>query len=428
MKRLKLILVLVIWIILGFLLYDIGENYFVNINKLEWWQNVNMGIKWTLKQTLTDVVDSISGIYSDDEYISTEKYRVFEKVDNILKKEYWDPSMLSGSKMLENAIKWYVNAVGDPFTVYLSPSDNKTFNKELKGSNEFEWIWAYVTKKDNGVMIERLIKWGPAYNSELKPLDIILKADDVSLVDLPLWEAVSYIKGPAGTNVTLTVLRWEKIFEVKVVREKVEIKSVTGDIYTLTWDINIWYISISIFWEDTENSLEWVIQDFKKNNLKWIIIDLRWNGGWFLPVAVDVASHWVPKEKIISIARYRTRANEKLLSKGFGDFEDLPVVILVDWLTASASEIISAAIKYRDNALLVWTKTFGKWSIQTMEEFDDGSSLKYTIWRWDTPIWDNINKVGIEPDVKIEFDADKYKEGFDNQLDMAKKTILDIVK
>lgn len=427
MSRLKLILVFFMWIILGFLIYNMGENYFVNSNRVEWWQNVEVGIKWTIKETLTDVVNSISGIYSDDEYISTEKYRIFEKVDNILKQDYLEPENLSGTKMLENAIKWYVNAIGDPFTVYLSTIDNKSFSDELKWSNEFEWIWAYVTQKDNGVMLERLIKWGPAFNSELKPLDIIIKADDISLVDLPLWEAVSHIRWPAGTTVVLTVLREEKIFEVEVVREKVEIKSVIWDTYTLTGGINIGYISIGIFGEDTEAALQEVIRDLKKDTVEWVIIDLRWNGWWFLPVAVNVASHWVPKNKTISIARYRTKPNEELVSKWFKDFEDMPVVILVDWLTASASEILSAAIKYRNNAILVWTKTFGKWSIQTLEEFDDGSSLKYTIGKWDTPWWENIDKEGIEADIEVEFDAEQYKEGFDNQLDVAKKTVLDMI-
>ena len=424
LERLKLYLSFILWAIIWAIIFEFSKSY---VKVVQNPQHINMDIKTTLNKVLKDVKNSIKSV---QDWVSTPlKYQKFEKIKQILERQYIDPKELSGDKMMENALKWFVDAIWDPFTVYLSPEDNKSFEEELKWSNDFEWIWAIVTKKENWVMIEQLIKDGPAFRAWLQPLDVIIKANDVELRDLPLWEAVSHIKWPAWTKVKLLIIRDWQLIEKTVVREKIEIHSVLGNVIQLTWNINVWYINISIFGDDTVTSLKNVISDLKKQDIKWIILDIRWNWWGYLPVAVDVASFWIPHWKVIVKTKYRDVYNNKeLLSKWYWQLEWLPTVILVDGLTASASEIISAAIRYRTGAKLVWTRTFGKWTIQTMKEFDDGSSLKYTIWKWYTPNDKNIHKKWLLPDIEVKFDKDKYKNWYDNQLEKWKQVLLEMVK
>jgi carboxyl-terminal processing protease len=215
--------------------------------------------------------------------------------------------------------------------------------------------------------------------------------------------------------------------EKEVLRDKVLVPSVTSEIFT--WKNKIWYINISIIWEETEKLLKQNINDFKNQNIKWIILDLRWNWWWLLPIAVEISSHFVPKDKVIVTAKYKIFNDEIYSSKWYSDLQNIPIVILVDWMTASAWEIIALALQEQIWAKLVWTQTFGKWSIQTMEEFTDTTSLKYTIWKRYSPSNKNIDKIWITPDYIIEFDKDKYiKDKIDNQLEKTKEVINQLIK
>ena len=171
--------------------------------------------------------------------------------------------------------------------------------------------------------------------------------------------------------------------------------------------------------------IEIEIKSLINQNVDWIILDLRWNGWWFLPIAVEISSHFIPAWETIVTAKYRIFWDEIYKSKWYSDLQSLEVVVLVDGMTASAGEIIAMALQELRWATLIGTQTFGKWSIQTLKEFDDGSILKYTIWKRYSPEWKNIDKIWVSPNVVIEFDVDAYKnDNIDNQLEEAKKILI----
>ena len=360
------------------------------------------------------------------------KWEKLDKVLKVLDTYYYSPQKLDIDKMRESAIKWLVSAIWDPFTVYLTKQENAKFSDELKWDEKFEGIWAVVTKVENWIMIEQVFKNYPAYKAGLKPLDIIIKINWQPTKDLSLAEAVSKIRGPAGTKVKLTIFRpsENKVFEVEIVREKINIPSVMGKIIYLTWNVKVGYINVSIIWTETSKYFEQILKDLNLSGAQGYILDLRWNWGGFLNIAVDIASHFIPKGKIIVKTKYRLFKDENYYSFGYWDWQWKPIVVLIDWLTASAAEIISAALKEDVGAKLVGEKTFGKCTIQTLQDFSDGSALKYTIGKWFTPkgfsvcSGDILPGRWLIPDVEVKFNLKDFEKTHkDLQLEKAKEIL-----
>lgn len=360
-----------------------------------------------------------------------QKYSRFEDVLKILKKDYYDqPLLLSWEKqMVDHALAAYVNAIEDPYTVYMDNKQASGFQQDLKWESDFEWIWAYVMKKDYYVMIEEVLKDSPAFKAWLKPLDRIVMIDSWYTEKMSVDEAVSKIRWPKWTKVWLVIERYDRdgkrdILEREVIRDKLVVASVVSKVFEKDW-YKIWYLEIYMVGEETENIFEREIINLTNQNVKWIILDLRWNGWWFLPIAVEIVSHFIPSWKLVVTAKYKNFWDEKYYSKWYSDLQSLPTVVLVDGMTASAWEIIAMALQEDKWIQLVWTQTFGKWSIQTIKDFSDGATLKYTIWKRYSPEWKNIDKIWIIPNVVIEFDVEKYKkDNLDNQLEEAKQILV----
>jgi len=386
----------------------------------------------TLRQSIQNISNPTNGSLEN-----VDKLQKFNEIKKVLDTQYFDPSLISGSKMWDAALQAYVAALWDPFTVYLTAKDNESLHKALKWSSDFQWIWAVVTKVPEWVLIEQVFKDSPAQKAWLRPLDIILQADWVDLADLPLWEAVSKIKWPAGTEVELTVKRDWKVFKVKVKRGKIKITSVNSKIINYKGK-KFGYISISSVGEETYDEFEKQLNDLLKQGVKWLIIDLRWNWGGYLDIGYKIGAEWAKAGQIVVQTKYRNPfMNQVFKALKDGKLHWFPTVVLIDGYTASAWEIITAAIKENnpDAVKLVWTKTFWKWTIQTLKEFQDGSSLKYTIWKWYTPNGENVCKKwvlpgkGIKPDIEVKFDEKLYKEKLiDNQLEKAKEVLDGLIK
>lgn len=388
-----------------------------------------------VKNRIDDLRQSVLNISSKN-IENDDKIQKINKIKETLDKGYIEPSYISWTNMWNKAMQAYVSAIWDPFTVYLTSKDNKSLHEELKWSSNFQGIWAVVTKVPEGIMVEQVIKDWPAFKAWIKPLDIIIKADDADLSKLPLWKWVNKIKWPKWTFVKLTIKRDWKIINIKVKRDKVDLKSVNSEIIDYKW-MKIWYISISTVWEQTYDQLINQSKELLSKGIKWLILDLRWNGGWYLDVWYDIWSTWAKKWDVIVQARYRNvNLNKTRIAKTDGIFYKFPTVILVDTYTASAWEIITAAIKENNpkSTKLIWIKTFWKWTIQTIKEFRDGSSLKYTIWKWYTPNNENLSNgvkpwKWLKPDVEVKFDSNLYKtKHIDNQLETAKEEIIHLIK
>lgn len=362
------------------------------------------------------------------------KYRRFDEVYDILKTSYFDQDKLQTWAMLTNAVKAFVDAIDDPYTVYMDAIQSSGFKQEIKWESDFEWIWAVVQKKDYYVLIEEVLKDSPAYRAGIQPLDRIVMIETWSVKDLTIDQAISKIRWPKWTEVKIIIERVKddgnkEIIEKKVTRDKLILPSVSNKIFTWAGKWNVGYLSISIIGEETEKLLKQNILELKTNDVKWIIMDLRGNWGWLLPISVEILSHFVPKDKLLVTARYKKFNDEIFHSKWYWDFDNVPIVVLVDGMTASAGEIISMALQEQVWAKLIGVKTFGKWSIQTIDNFSDGDAIKYTIWKRYSPSNKNINKIWVLPDIEVKFDADKYsKEKIDNQLDKAKETLYEMMK
>ena len=366
------------------------------------------------------------------------KYAKFSAIDEILEKEYYDDEILNDSKadMIEWALVGYVWAIDDPHTVYLKKEDNAELMNELENKAGFAGIWAVIEKQENYVVISEVLKNSPAARAGLLPLDKIYMVEDKTLEDLTATEVVQLIRWEKWTEVTLFIERdWkndeeeDKRFLVTIERDDVSIPSVTSEIFKKDGK-NLLYLEVSIISEKTTALLLEEVRDAVESTGKidWIILDLRWNSWWYLEEAVKLLGHFFPKNEPLVKSKYKAFNDLDYNSEWRWELWNYPIVILVDQLTASAGEII--ALKFQEEwKTVIWMQTFGKWSIQAVENFKDGSSLKYTVWKWYSPNDVNIDKEWITPDIEVERDYEKYKEDWtDNQLETAKEELLKLIK
>ena len=369
----------------------------------------------------------------------------FWNVYSLIKKHYYEAEWVEKSDLVDWAIKWLVDALWDKHSEFLSVEETESFEKML--SWDFEWIWAVVDKLEIWVQIERLIKWSPAEKYGLLKDDVIIKADDFELKNLSLFDAVWKIKWPAWTKVLLTILRaWEsEALEIEVVRQKIKIPSVEQKIFE---DENIWYIAVNIFGHWTSEEFIKALEKTEDSKTDWLIIDLRNNGWGFLWSAVEILSEFIEGGKPLVVTKHKDRFfNEWYRSSNSWKMFWQKIVVLINGSSASASEITAWALQEYKKAIIVWEKSYGKWSVQTPYTLKDKSLLKLTIANWFTPIEDrNIDKEWIEPDVLIEFEREDYNlkacqeswkcdaemeqkdfEIYDRQLEEAKKVLLEFL-
>lgn len=315
--------------------------------------------------------------------------------------------------LLEGAIKGMTNSLNDPYTVFMNQEE---FDKLLKQSNgSFTGIGVTITSKDNALVIVSTMKDSPAERAGLIPNDIIQKINDVELFGEDLQKAVSMIAEANNSEVKLTIKRAEQSeFDINVVPEKVEINPIESSMV----NSSVGYIHIKTFMnEDTTADFKAAIEALRAQGMKGIILDLRENPGGLLSEAVGIASQFIPKDKIITytIDKYDNR-NESLSIGGIG--EGIPLVILVNNNSASASEVVTGALRDYGMAITVGKTTFGKGIVQQSIKFDDGiGGLKITTSKYYTPNGENIHKKGITPDFEIDTPIGIYDEGYDKNSD-----------
>ncbi len=429
MWKVKNVFVFALWIMFWWLISSLFiYSYYNDILN----QNENVKVETTsMLENIKNKLSNVSTQSWEQDYSSNNDYEKFDQIWDILKEQYYYEEDLDYDDMFESALKAFVESTWDPYNVYLSTDENESFQEWLEGQQDFEWIGAVVGKRQDWVIIEELIQWAPAFEAWLIPMDIIVQINWTWTQDLSLQEAVDKIRWPQWTTVDLRIQRnvdWETEFlDVEVIRDEVNVPSVRWEIKEED-DNNIWYIKISIFWDDTQRALQDLIDWFDSDEMDWVILDLRWNWWWFLPMAVSIASYFIPEWMDVVSTNYRTYPSEDYESEWNGFLEDLPLVVLVDEISASASEIIAAALREQVWAKIVWKKTFGKWSIQTLYDFDDWSSLKYTIWAWYPPSWYSVDREWLKPDYEVDFDIEHYEESnVDLQIEKAKEVLIDII-
>ena len=372
-----------------------------------------------------------------NKYLSTlwEKYYRMEEISYILENEYYDESFLSwkDSEMIENATKAFVDWLWDPYTSYLDEEQFSWLQSELVWEDSIEWIGAVVWKKDYYVQVEEIVKGSPAYKAGLQPLDRIIMIWTWETQDLTVTEAVKRIRWPKGSTVDLFVERvdkkWKKeYFHVEIERDVIDIPSVKSKILEKDW-VKIGYIEVFSFWDQTNKLFTHAISEILLEKVKWVIIDVRWNGWGLLTSAVQLAWHFIPQWELIVKSKYKKFKDTDYLSEWFWELENMPTVILIDGLSASSSEILTLALKEKQWATIVWKQSFWKWSIQTLFDFDDGTSLKFTVWKWFSPNGVSVDDEWIKPDVEESVDLTGYIENWiDSQLEKAKEVLLEKIK
>lgn len=311
--------------------------------------------------------------------------------------ETWYVDPVDPDVLVRGAIKGALAELNDPYTEYFEAEDYSHFLESLSGGG-FGGIGVYIEKIDEYITVVSPIKGTPAYEAGLKPGDRILEADGRVLVGVPTDVAQKLIRGEPGTKVKLKIERplEGRVFEVEVTRAIIQIPSLDYELR----EGNIGYIQLFSFNSDSAEKFKAALDDLKAKGAKGLILDLRGNPGGYLHVVTAIAENFVPKGKPI----YHTvsRNGEKETVTASGNPEAFPLVVLVDEGSASASELLSAAIKENGVGTLVGTKTFGKGSVQQLITFDNGDGLKMTTARYLTPNGNQVDKIGVEPNVVVE--------------------------
>ena len=313
--------------------------------------------------------------------------------------------------MLEGAIKGYVEGLGDPYTEYLTKEEMEEFTEET--SSEYVGIGVYIGNdtSNNTLLIVGVMKSSPAEEAGIQPGDIIEKIDGVSYTGEQISEATKVLKAEEGTTVNVTILREGEEKELTLVRKKISVEHVGSKML----ENNIAYLQIDSFDANTASSFKEQLSSLLSNGATSIIIDLRNNGGGIVDEATDIADLFLDKGETILITKSKKEdKEEETKSENDPIAKDIPVVILVNQATASASEILAGALKDNYGATIIGKNTYGKGVIQTLYTLTDGSGIKITTEEYYTPNHNEINKVGIKPDIEVELEEDS-----DTQLQKA---------
>lgn len=342
------------------------------------------------------------------------KYKELFEVRDALIKNY--DGEVDDNVLLEGAIKGMTDSLKDPYTVYMNKKEYEKFNEQNSG--EYMGIGVYVGVKNDKVTVISPVDGSPAEKAGLKSDDVIIAVNGQK-VGSDVEKTTTLIGGKKKEEVTLTIERnGGKPFDVKVMRDVIKTQSVKGKML----DGNTGYIQLTSFNAGVTEDLKKEIETLKSKGMKGLIIDLRGNPGGYLKEAVGVASQFIPKGELITytVDKYDNKAEE--VSVG-GIAEGMPLVVLVDNGSASASEVVTGALRDYKAATIVGTNTFGKGIVQAPVEFKDGGALKVTISKYYTPNGENIHHKGIKPDYEVEPSKEAmskpYNEKNDNQLKKA---------
>lgn len=367
-------------------------------------------------------IENISTIANKEPQVETSAdFSTFWKVWNTLNEKSIYAKKIKDQDRVWGAISGLASSMGDPYTVFFPPKENKSFNEEILGS--FEGIGAEIGIKDKILTIIAPLKDTPAWNSGVKAGDKILKIDETTTVGMTIDEAIDMIHGKGGTIVKLLVLRpgENDTREFSITRGRIQIPTLDTELR----DDGIFVIKLYNFSENSDNLFKDAIIKFIDSKSSKLVLDMRGNPGGYLDAAVNIGSWFIDEGKTILLEDSADGSKPKIYrSHGPRLFnENLQFVVLVDGGSASASEILAGALKEQGIATLVGEKTFGKGSVQELIKITDDTSLKVTVANWLTPNGVSISLHGLEPDVKVPFTSKDVEAKTDPQMDRAVKIL-----
>ena len=347
-------------------------------------------------------------------------FSLFWEAFHKLQEKFVDKGKFDIEKIIYGAISGMVNSLEDPYTVFLKPEETKRFIEDVKGT--FEGVGMEIDIKKGQLQVIAPLENTPAQKAGLRAGDKIIKIDDKPTTDMTLEEAINLIRGPKGTEVTLTVYReeWGKNKEFKIVRDVIVVPSLKWELKDTSEGYPIAYLKLYQFSEKASFDFRVAAIEILNSPAKKIILDLRNNPGGYLEVAQDIAGWFLKRGEIVAIEDLGEGKEQNLYkAQGNAALVEVPIVILINQGSASGSEILAGALRDNRGILLIGEKSFGKGSVQELERLSDGSSLKITIAKWLTPKGESITDKGLEPDIKVEMTEEDYEAGRDPQLDKA---------
>ena len=329
---------------------------------------------------------------------SKENEEIVETLNNyrrIIDKYYLGE--IDEEELKEGAISGYIKGLGDEYTEYISKEDMEDYMADTVGNFVGVGIYMVQDTEANKIMVLSPIKGSPAEKAGIQPGDYIISVDGVSYTGEQMTEASNNIKGEEGSKVKIQILRDNETLDFELTRENIKVNPVEGEVL----EKNIGYIAFSSFDDGTAEEFKNKFQELEKQGIKSLIIDLRNNGGGIVDEALSIANYILDKD---SVLLYEVdKDNNETVEKTTDDpIINIPIVVLTNGNTASSSEILAGALKDHKKATIVGEKTYGKGVIQQLLTLPDGSGLKITSEKYLTPNRTEINKIGIEPDEKVE--------------------------
>ncbi len=328
---------------------------------------------------------------------------------------YLNSSSTSSADKLQGSINGLVNSLGDPYSEYFAPSENQKFQQDIEGN--FGGIGAELGMKNDQLVVIAPLKDTPASEAGLQPNDQILAINSSSTEGIIIDSAVNLIRGPVGTSVTLTIMRegWDKPKDFKMTRANITVP--TLDLETVGGDIA--HISLHQFNGNADEQFYEAAAKALSQGDKGMILDLRDDPGGYLEVAVDLAGWFLPQGTSVVTEEGRSIPTQNFRAEGNAALKDMPVVVIINGGSASASEILAGALRDERHIELVGETSFGKGTVQQLENLNDGSSIKLTVAHWVLPSGKILENGGLKPDVEVKITDDDIAAKRDPQLQKA---------
>ena len=332
--------------------------------------------------------------YSQADNDTYDNLKLFSEVLSMVQKNYVEE--ISSKDLIYGAIKGMLSNL-DPHSAFMTPEMYKEMQVDTKG--EFGGLGIQIGVKDKTLTVISPIEDTPAYRAGIKAGDKIIKIDGQPTKDMTLTEAVDKMRGPKGTNVTITIYRddFAQPKDFTITRDIIKIQSVKSKVL----DGDIGYVRISQFQEKTSDDLEKALKEFDEKKVKAVILDLRNDPGGLLNMAVDVSGEFLPSGKLVVYIKGRSGEKDEFFTNNTKPRTEIPMVVLVNEGSASASEIVAGALQDWGRAVILGTQTFGKGSVQTVIGLSDGSGLRLTTAKYYTPKDRSIQNTGIKPDIEV---------------------------
>ena len=335
----------------------------------------------------------------------------------LLLNHYIHPENLDPQKMVEGAVSGMVDAVGDPYTLFMTPKESDEFVNGLGGN--LEGIGAELEADDGIVRVVRLIEGSPAERAGLLPEDLVIRVGDEEVSGYDLYDVIALIRGPKGSEVTLSVMRGDDERTFTITRDQIHIPSAKYEVKTSTGG-KVGLLTVSQFGSETIPEVKSLLANVGQTDIKGLVIDLRYNGGGYLDGAIELTSMFVKSGRVVTVAGRTSREDHDVTGNAI--LPDLPLVVLINGGSASASEIFAGALQDHGRATIVGTQSFGKGTVQEVIDLPGGSALRVTTATWLTPNGTDLGKHGITPDVIIDRTPEDAEAGRDPQLDAAMRS------